>query len=96
VPCRKPEPRFAHLFLDVAAVRALWLAAFGYSPDRRAGVSDIHDPRRLNPVLVFQELDAAETERRRRASPRSSPPVAGSSTSRRIAGGSPTPKATKW
>jgi hypothetical protein len=28
-------------------------------------VSDIHDPRRLNPVLVFQEIDASETERRR-------------------------------
>jgi len=61
-------PRFAQLFLDaadVAAVRAFWAAALGYTPDRRAGVSDIHDPRRLNPVLVFQELDAAETERRR-------------------------------
>jgi hypothetical protein len=33
--------------------------------DRRAGASDIHDPRRLNPVLVFQELDASESERRR-------------------------------
>jgi hypothetical protein len=61
-------PRFAQLFLDaadVAAVRAFWLAALGYTQDRRAGVSDIHDPRRLNPVLVFQELDASETERRR-------------------------------
>jgi hypothetical protein len=61
-------PRFAQLFLDaadVAAVRAFWVAALGYTHDRRAGVSDIHDPRSLNPVLVFQELDAAETERRR-------------------------------
>jgi hypothetical protein len=33
---------------------------------------------------------------RRRASPRPSQPVAGSLTSRRIAGGSPTPTATKW
>jgi hypothetical protein len=60
-------PRFAQLFLDaadVAAVRAFWVAALGYTPDRRAGVTDIHDPRRLNPVLVFQELDASETERR--------------------------------
>jgi hypothetical protein len=60
-------PRFVQLFLDaadVAAVRAFWLAALGYSHDRRAGASDIHDPRRLNPVLVFQELDASETERR--------------------------------
>jgi hypothetical protein len=61
-------PRFAQLFLDaadVAAVRAFWAAALGYTGDRRTGVVDIHDPRRLNPVLVFQELDASETERRR-------------------------------
>jgi Glyoxalase-like domain len=60
--------RFAQLFLDaadVAAVRAFWVAALGYTHDRRAGVIDIHDPRRLSPVLVFQELDASETERRR-------------------------------
>ena len=49
----------------MAAVRAFWVAALGYVHDRRDGVSDIYDPRRLNPVLVFQELDLAETERRR-------------------------------
>ncbi len=61
-------PRFVQLFLDAAdvdAARAFWVAALGYTHDRRAGVTDIHDPRRLNPVLVFQELDASETERRR-------------------------------
>ena len=61
-------PRFAQIFLDaadVAAVRAFWVAALGYTHDRRAGASDIHDPRRLNPVLLFQGLDASETERRR-------------------------------
>ena len=61
-------PRFAQLFLDaadVAAVRAFWVAALGYTHDRREGLSDVHDPRRLNPVLVFQELDASETQRRR-------------------------------
>lgn len=61
-------PRFVQLFLDAAdvdAVRAFWLAALDYTPDRRPGASDILDPRRLNPVLLFQELDAAETERRR-------------------------------
>jgi hypothetical protein len=60
-------PRFAQLFVDaadVAIVRAFWVAALGYTHDRRAEVTDIHDPRRLNPELVFQELDAAETERR--------------------------------
>ncbi len=61
-------PRFVQLFLDaadVAAVRAFWIAALGYIPDRRAGLTDIHDPRWLNPVLLFQELDASDTERRR-------------------------------
>jgi hypothetical protein len=60
-------PRFTQLFLDaddVAAVRAFWVAALGYTEDRRVAVTDIHDRRRLNPVLVFQELDALETERR--------------------------------
>jgi hypothetical protein len=60
-------PRFVQLFLDaadVAAVRAFWVGALGYVHDRRAGVTDIHDSRRLNPVLVFQELDASDTERR--------------------------------
>ena len=64
-----PElPRFAQLFFDaadVAAVRSFWAAALGYTHDRRAGLTDIHDPRRLNPVLVFQALDASETDRRR-------------------------------
>jgi hypothetical protein len=61
-------PRFVQLFLDAAdvpAVRAFWRTALGYDEDRRAGVKDLHDPRRLEPVLVFQELDASETERRR-------------------------------
>ena len=60
-------PRFVQLFLDaadVAAVRAFWVAALGYTHDRRDWNTDIYDPRRLNPVLVFQELDAVETERR--------------------------------
>lgn len=60
--------RFVQLFIDAAdvpAVRAFWVAALGYFPDTRDGVSDIFDPRRLHPVLVFQELDVSETERRR-------------------------------
>jgi hypothetical protein len=61
-------PRFAQLFLDaadVAAVRAFWIAALGYAPDRRDWNTDIYDPHWLNPALVFQGLDASETERRR-------------------------------
>jgi catechol 2,3-dioxygenase-like lactoylglutathione lyase family enzyme len=61
-------PRCAQLFLDaadMAALRAFWAAALGYTPDRRDWVTDIDDPRRLNPVLAFQEIDLSETERRR-------------------------------
>ncbi|MEZ0446877.1 VOC family protein [Cellulomonas sp. ICMP 17802] len=50
---------------DVAAVRAFWLATLGYVPDRRDRLTDIVDPRRLNPVLMFQDIDTAETERLR-------------------------------
>jgi hypothetical protein len=63
-------PRFVQVLLDAAdvdAVRAFWIAALGYTHDRRAGVTDIHDPRRLNPVLVFQGIDESETERRRQS-----------------------------
>ena len=59
-------PRFVQLFLDAAdvdAVRAFWVETLGYERDRREGVSDIHDPHRLNPSLVFQTLDTTETER---------------------------------
>ena len=110
-------PRFVQLFLDaadVAAVRAFWVAALGYIPDRRAGLTDIHDPRRLNPVLALQELErfgdgaapAAQPHplrARRAVGPRAGAPRhdgrsrwQARSTSRRIAGGSPTPKATNW
>lgn len=64
-----PElPHFVQLVFDaadIAALRTFWAAALGYTPDRRAWVIDIDDPRRLNPVLMFQEIDASETERRR-------------------------------
>lgn len=61
-------PRFVQLFLDaadVAAVRAFWVAALGYVADHRTGVTDILDPRRLSPVLAFQEIDLSDTDRRR-------------------------------
>ena len=60
-------PRFVQFFLDAAdvdAVSQFWLETLGYVRDRRDGVSDIHDPRRLGPVLVFQQIDLSETERR--------------------------------
>jgi len=60
-------PRFTQLVVDaadIATVRAFWTAVLGYVPDRRTEVSDIHDPRRLNPVLVFQSLDTSDVKRR--------------------------------
>lgn len=61
-------PRLVQVFLDAAdvvAVRAFWAAALGYTPDCRTGLSDIHDPRRLDPVLAFQQIDVSDTARRR-------------------------------
>ncbi len=63
--------RFVQVFLDAAdvgTVRCFWTAALGYVPDRRDGLTDIVDPRGLNPVLVFQQLDATDAARRRQRS----------------------------
>ncbi|MDC7120419.1 hypothetical protein OMK64_02595 [Cellulomonas fimi] len=61
-------PRFVQLFLDAAdvgSVRAFWQTVLGYVPDGRAALDDVVDPRWLNPVVAFQEIDTADTERRR-------------------------------
>jgi hypothetical protein len=62
------RPRFVQLCLDVVdlpAVRGFWTSALGYRTDPREFVTDIYDPRRLNPVLIFQKMDSADHERRR-------------------------------
>ncbi|TCO48354.1 hypothetical protein EV646_104171 [Kribbella antiqua] len=51
--------------LDVPAVRAFWTTLLGYQHDPRTELTDIYDPRRLNPVLFFQQLDGADEGRRR-------------------------------
>ena len=43
--CRRYVVSFTRSAADVAAVRAFWAAALGYTPDRRTGVTDLHDPR---------------------------------------------------
>ena len=61
------RPRFVQLGIDavdVPAVRAFWASVLGYEYDLRAFVTDIYDPRRLNPVLFFQPMDASDTDRR--------------------------------
>lgn len=61
-------PRFVQLGLDaadVAGVRAFWAAALDHVADRRTGLTDLVDPRRLDPVLILQDLDVDEVDRRR-------------------------------
>jgi hypothetical protein len=50
---------------DVPRLRAFWSEVLGYVPDPRPQVTDIYDPRRLNPVIFFQDLDPAEEDRAR-------------------------------
>jgi hypothetical protein len=62
------RPRFVQLCLDVVdlpAVREFWTSVLGYRTDPREGVVDIYDPRRLNPVLIFQKMDSSDEARRR-------------------------------
>lgn len=49
--------------VDVPAVRGFWTHVLGYQEDPRG--NDIYDPRRLNPTFIFQQMDAAEADRRR-------------------------------
>ncbi|MDQ2848881.1 MAG: hypothetical protein M3Y77_21680 [Actinomycetota bacterium] len=51
--------------VDVPAVRVFWATVLGYQRDPRTHVTDIYDPRRLNPEIIFQEMDASEQDRRR-------------------------------
>jgi hypothetical protein len=67
-----PSPRLRFLQIsihavDVAAVHPFWMAVLGYQPDRRFA-QDIYDPRRLNPVFWFHQIDAEDaTDEARRA-----------------------------
>jgi hypothetical protein len=51
--------------IDVPKVRAFWLSLLGYVEDERPYLSDIYDPRRLNPVLFFQQLEEPRQQRNR-------------------------------
>lgn len=62
------RPRFVQVGLDavdVPAVRAFWASVLGYRYDPREFVTDIVDPRRLDPVVFFQSMDAPDPQRRR-------------------------------
>ena len=60
------RPRFVQLGIDavdVPAVRAFWTAVLGYEHDPREFLTDICDPRRLNPVVFFQPIEEPTPER---------------------------------
>lgn len=63
-----PSPlRFVQFVIDavdVQSVRGFWRAVLGYEFDPRPGVTDIFDPRRLGPPVVFQQMSAHEQDRR--------------------------------
>ncbi len=63
-PARLRFQQFGIDAADVPAVRAFWSAVLGYRYDRRASVTDIYDPRRLDPEFFFQQIDAADQDRR--------------------------------
>jgi pterin-4a-carbinolamine dehydratase/predicted enzyme related to lactoylglutathione lyase len=50
--------------VDIPAVRSFWRAVLGYEFDERPDITDIYDPRRLNPPLFFQRLSADDEARR--------------------------------
>lgn len=61
------RPRFVQVGIDavdIPAVRAFWRVALGYEDDPRDFLTDILDPRQLNPVLFFQEMEADDEARR--------------------------------
>jgi hypothetical protein len=64
-PARLRFVQFGIDALDVPAVRAFWLALLGYAVDERPHLTDIYDPRRLNPVLFFQQLEEPRPQRNR-------------------------------
>jgi pterin-4a-carbinolamine dehydratase len=51
--------------LDVPAVREFWRVALGYLEDPREELTDLYDPRRLNPPVFFQQLDEPRLQRSR-------------------------------
>ncbi|WP_433167674.1 VOC family protein [Kribbella sp. CA-247076] len=64
-PARLRFVQFGLDAVDVPAIRSFWQNLLGYEPDGRPHVTDITDPRRLNPVLFFQQMEATDEDRRR-------------------------------
>lgn len=51
--------------LDIESVKAFWRAALSYVDDPRPGLHDLYDPRRLNPPVMIQQMDAPREQRNR-------------------------------
>jgi hypothetical protein len=51
--------------LDIPPVREFWRVALGYVEDPRQDLTDLYDPRRLNPPVFFQQLDEPRPQRNR-------------------------------
>ncbi|WBQ04146.1 VOC family protein [Kribbella sp. CA-293567] len=65
-PARLRFVQFAFDAVDIPAVRAFWLSVLGYQRDPRDFLTDIYDPRRLTPVIMFQQLDPEDPRRQQR------------------------------
>ncbi|WP_432880993.1 VOC family protein [Kribbella sp. CA-245084] len=52
--------------VDADVLSTFWQTLLGYQPDPREQVGDIYDPRRLNPVLFFQQLDPNDERTKQR------------------------------
>lgn len=65
-----PTPlRFVQLALDAIDVptqRTFWSTLLGYTNDPRPFLTDIYDPYRLNPVMMFQQMPPEDAARRSR------------------------------
>lgn len=51
--------------MDIPPVREFWRVALGYVEDPRQEVTDLFDPRRLNPPVFFQQMDEPREQRNR-------------------------------
>jgi Glyoxalase-like domain len=50
--------------VDIEGVSRFWRTVLGYVPAPNNATTDLFDPRQLNPVVLFQDLDPTELDRR--------------------------------
>ncbi|GAB3751426.1 VOC family protein [Microlunatus parietis] len=64
-PSRLRFVQFGVDAIDIPAVQGFWATTLGLQADHRDWLTDRYDPRRLLPVIFFQDLDRDDHERRR-------------------------------